>query len=182
MPIQWLAGGAIAALRSRCGRAPFIGARGAMKQIFDEFLHFLQQGIAAIFRFVELVWHWSIDQITKMMQVPWQNWPLWKQVLLAIVIAAVAYALFIAARQLWAAAVHLLTAFASFLAALVVTLPTILVAGLVALSGLWVMNNLKLSSVPGFTLFEGSNSGPNDNASSPQTTGRSKAETTGSKQ
>ena len=153
-----------------------------MKQIFDEFLHFLQQGIAAIFRLVELVWHWSIDQITRMMQVPWQNWPLWKQVLLVIVIAAVAYALFIAARQLWAAAVHLLTAFASFLAALVVTLPTILIAGLVALSGLWVMNNLKLSSVPGFTLFDHSNSGPNDNGQSSQATARSKAETTGSKQ
>jgi hypothetical protein len=153
-----------------------------MKQIFDEFLHFLQQGIAAIFRFVELVWHWSIDQITKMMQVPWQNWPLWKQVLLVIVIAAVAYAVFIAARQLWAAAVHLLTAFASFLAALVVTLPTILIAGLVALSGLWVMNNLKLSSVPGFTLFDRGSTGPNDGGQSPPATARSGAETTGSKQ
>jgi hypothetical protein len=153
-----------------------------MKQIFDEFLHFLQQGIAAIFRFVELVWHWSIDQITKMMQVPWQNWPLWKQVLLAIVVAAVAYALFIAARQLWAAAVHLLTAFASFLGALVVTLPTILVAGLVALSGLWLMNNLNPSSVPGFTLFERGTTGANDSGQPPQATARSKSETTGSKQ
>jgi hypothetical protein len=153
-----------------------------MKPIFDQFLHFLQQGIAAIFRFVELVWHWSIDQITKIMEVPWQNWPLWKQVLLVIVIAAVAYALFIAARQLWAAAVHLLAAFARFLAALVVTLPAILIAGLVALSGLWVMNNLKLSSVPGFTLFERSGTGTNNNAPSPQATPRSRAETTGSKQ
>jgi hypothetical protein len=153
-----------------------------MKQIFDEFLHFLQQGIAAIFRFVELVWHWSIDQINKMMQVPWQNWPLWKQVVLVIVIAAVAYALFIAARQLWAAAVHLLAAFARFLTALVVTLPAILIAGLVALAGLWVVNNLNLSSVPGFTLFDRGKGGPNDNGQSPQATPGSKAETTGSKQ
>jgi hypothetical protein len=152
-----------------------------MKQIFDQFLHFLQQGIAAIFRFVELVWHWSIDQISKMMQVPWQSWPLWKQVLLAIVIAAVAYALFIAARQLWAAGVHLLAAFARFLGALVVTLPTILIAGLVALAGLWVMNNLKLSSAATFSLFE--RSSPNDNAdkASPQTSGRGRTETTGSR-
>jgi hypothetical protein len=153
-----------------------------MKQIFDQFLHFLQQGIAAIFRFVELVWHWSIDQITKMMQVPWQNWPLWKQVVLVIVIAAVAYALFIAARQLWAAAVHLLAAFARFLAALVVTLPAVLIAGVVALSGLWVMNNLNLSSAPGFTLFERSSTGTNDSAASSKATTRGTAETTGSKQ
>jgi hypothetical protein len=150
-----------------------------MKQIFDQFLHFLQQGIAAIFRFVELVWNWSSDQITKLTQVPWQNWPLWKQVLLVIVIAAVAYALFIAARHLWAAAVHLLAAFARFLTALVVTLPAILIAGVVALSGLWVMNNLNLST-PGFTLFE--RSSPGDSAPSPQGTPRSRAETTGSKQ
>jgi hypothetical protein len=153
-----------------------------MKQIFDQFLHFLQQGIAAIFRFVELVWHWSIDQISKMMQVPWQSWPLWKQVVLVAVIAAVAYALFIAARQLWVAAVHVLASFARFLAALVVTLPTILIAGLVALAGLWVVNNLNFSSAPGFTLFERSNTGPNDNASPPPATARNKAETTGSKQ
>jgi hypothetical protein len=153
-----------------------------MKQIFDQFLHFLQQGIAAIFRFVELVWNWSSDQITKLTQEPWQNWPLWKQVLLVIVIAAVAYALFIAARHLWAAAVHLLAAFARFLTALVATLPAVLIAGVVALAGLWVMNNLNLSSAPGFTLFERTNTGASDNASPPQATARSKAETTGSKQ
>jgi hypothetical protein len=153
-----------------------------MKQLFDQFLHFLQQGIAAIFRFVELVWHWSIDQITKMMEVPWQSWPLWKQVVLVIVIAAVAYALFIAARQLWVAAVRLLASFARFLAALVVTLPTILIAGLVALAGLWVVNNLNLSSVPGFTSFERSGTGSSDNGQSPPATAPSKAETTGSKQ
>ena len=153
-----------------------------MKQIFDQFLHFLQQGIAAIFRFVELVWNWSIDQISKLMQVPWQNWPLWKQVLLVVVVAAVAYALFIVARQLWAAAVHLLAAFARFLGALVTTLPAILIAGVVALAGLWVMNNLKLSSVPGFTLFDRGSTGPNDGGQSPPATARSGAETTGSKQ
>jgi len=116
------------------------------------------------------------------MEVPWQNWPLWKQVVLVIVIAAVAYALFIAARQLWAAAVHLLAAFARFLTALVVTLPAIVIAGLVALSGLWVMNNLNLSSTPGFTLFERSSVGTNDSGRSPPATARSVAETTGSKQ
>jgi hypothetical protein len=115
-------------------------------------------------------------------QVPWQNWPLWKQVLLVIVIAAVAYALFIAARHLWAAAVHLLAAFARFLTALVVTLPAILIAGVVALSGLWVMNNLNLSSTPGFTFFERTSPGGNDGAASPQATPRSRDETTGGKQ
>jgi hypothetical protein len=154
-----------------------------MKQIFDQFLQFLQQGIAAIFRFVQLIWTWSIDQITKMMQAPWENWPLWKQVLLILVIAAVAYALFIAARQLWVAGVRVLAAFVSFLGALVYTLPTILIAGVIAVAGLWVINNLNLSSLPTLTMFQGSGS-PNDgsNTQSGQTPAQGAGETTGSRQ
>ncbi|MFL4999250.1 MAG: hypothetical protein ACJ8DY_02570 [Xanthobacteraceae bacterium] len=153
-----------------------------MKQIFDQFLQFLQQGIAAIFRFVQLVWTWSIDQITKMMQAPWESWPIWKQVVLIIVIAFVAYFLFTAARQLWYAGVHVLAAFASFLGALVVTLPSILLAGVVALAGLWVINNLNLPALSTVTVFERSNTGPPDdsaNRPSRQTTGQ--GETTGSR-
>ena len=101
-----------------------------MKEIFDQLLQFLQQGIAAIFRFVQLVWTWSIEQITKMMQAPWGDWPLWKQVLLVIVVVAVAYALFIAARPVWYAGVRVLAAFAGLLGALIVTLPMILIAGM----------------------------------------------------
>jgi len=139
----------------------------AMKQIFDQFLHFLQQGVAAIFRFVQLVWTWSIDQITKVTHVPWENWPLWKQIMLFIVVAGVAYALFIAAKQLWEAAVKVLAAFAGFLVALVVTLPTILIAGFIALGGLWVINNLNLSSVPSFAAFQGGNTGKNSSDEQP---------------
>jgi hypothetical protein len=150
-----------------------------MKQIFDQFLQFLQQGIAAIFRFVQLVWTWSIDQIAKMTQAPWDNWPLSKQVLLVVVIVAVAYFLFIAARQLWFAGVHVLAAFASFLGAVVVTLPSILLAGVIALAGLWTINNLDLSSLPTFTEVQRSITGSSGDGSSRQTTGQSGRETTG---
>ena len=156
-----------------------------MKQIFDQFLQFLQQGIAAIFRFVQLVWTWSIDQITRMMHAPFESWPIWKQVLLILVIAAVAYFLFIAARQLWMAGVHVLAAFASFLGALVVTLPTILMAGVIALAGLWVINNLNLSSLPTLTMFQGNHTAsPSDggSAQSGQPAGQPERETTGNKQ
>src|SRR5215472_10635347 len=156
-----------------------------MKQIFDQFLQFLQQGVAAIFRFVHLVWAWSIDQISKMMQAPWGTWPLWKQILLIVVIAAVAYVLLIVARRLWYAGVHVLTAFASFIVALVVTLPAMLAAGVIALAGLWVINNLNPSSLPTLTVFEHGNpeSSRNGNGNpSGQTTGSSQRETTGSGQ
>jgi len=130
-----------------------------MKQIFDELLQFLQRGITEIFRFVHLVWNWSSVQITKMMQAPWEHWPLWKQILLIIVVVAVAYALFIAAKQLWEAAVRVLSAFVGFLGALVVTLPTILIAGIIALAGLWAINNLDLPSLRSLTMFQSGSTG-----------------------
>jgi hypothetical protein len=155
-----------------------------MKQIFDQFLQFLQQGIAAIFRFVQLVWTWSIDQITKMMQAPFESWPIWKQVLLILLIAAVAYALFVVARQLWVAAVRVLAAFVGFLGALVYTLPTILIAGVIALAGLWLINNLNVASLPTLTMFQGNNTASsNDGSNKPPAPppAQGAGETTGNK-
>jgi hypothetical protein len=156
-----------------------------MKQIFDQFLQFLQQGIAAIFRFVQLVWTWSIDQITKMTQAPWGNWPLWKQILLIIVIAVVAFILLVAARRLWFAGMRVLAAFVRFFGVLVYTLPAILLAGCVALAGLWAINNLNLSSLPSFTMFQGGSTGsPSQSNDKPaaQTAAPGAGETTGSRQ
>jgi hypothetical protein len=118
-----------------------------MKQFFDQLLQFLQQGIAAIFRFVQLVWNWSIAEITKVTQAPWESWPLWKQILLVLIAAGVIWALFRAARELWEAGERVLAAFATLLGALVRTLPSVLIAGLIALGGLWLLNNLNLSAV-----------------------------------
>src|SRR6266545_1391881 len=148
-----------------------------MKEIFDQLLQFLQQGIAAIFRFVQLVWTWSIEQITKMTQAPWGDWPLWKQVLLVIVVVAVAYALFVAARPVWFAGVRVLAAFAGLLGALIVTLPMILIAGCIAVAGLWVINNFNPASLPELTVFERSATPPSsDNRPARQTTGQGAGE------
>jgi hypothetical protein len=131
-----------------------------MKPVSDQFLQSLERGIAEALRFVQLVWTWSSEQIVKMMQAPWENWPLWKQILLFVVVGAVAYALLIAAGQLWAAAVNVLSAFATFVGTLIVTLPTILIAGFIALAGLWVINNFHdLSSLRSLMTFQGSNTG-----------------------
>ena len=147
-----------------------------MKEIFDQLLQFLQQGIAAIFRFVQLVWTWSIEQITKMPHAPWGDWPLWKQVLLVIVVVAVAYALFIAARPVWYAGVRVLAAFAGLLGALIVTLPMILIAGCIAVAG----HQQFQPRVPaGATVFERSSPPATDTR---QTTGQSRRDTTGSAQ
>ena len=118
-----------------------------MHQILTQILNFLQQGIAAIFRFVELIWTWSVDQVTRLASVPWQQWPLLKQLLLVIVLAAVVWALYRVGRELFYAGAAILAAFADLLGVLVRTLPHVMLAGIIALGGVWVINHLDNSLV-----------------------------------
>jgi hypothetical protein len=62
-----------------------------------------------------------------------------------LVLAGVVWALFRAAKELWDAAERILAAFATLLGALVRTLPSVLLAGVIALGGIWVLNNADLS-------------------------------------
>ena len=115
-----------------------------MKQVFDQLLKFLQQGIAAIFHFVELIWAWSVDQISKLLAVPWHDWPPWKQVLLVLILAGVLWALYRAGRELLEAGVAILVAFGALLSVLVQTLPHVFLAvlsrlGACGLSTTWTM-------------------------------------------
>jgi hypothetical protein len=113
-----------------------------MHQILSQILHFLEQGIAAIFRFVELIWNWSVDQMTKLAEVPWREWPVLKVLLLVVVVAAVIWALYRAFWEIWLAAERILSAFAALLAVFVHTLPRVLLAGVIALGGVWVLNHI----------------------------------------
>ena len=112
-----------------------------MKETSDQVLQLLGRGIAWVLGLIQVIWTWSSDQIVKLTQTPWETWPLWKQILLVIVVGLMAYALFIVVRQLWGAVLNLLSAIANFVGALIMTLPTILIAGAIALAGLWVINN-----------------------------------------
>jgi len=115
-----------------------------MKEFVDQLLSFLQQGISAIFRFVEMVWNWTIDQVYLLFQAPFAAWPLWKQVALVMVAVAVAAVLYRAARELWYAGTSILAAFATLLTVFVKTLPIVVLAGLIAGAGMWAINNFDL--------------------------------------
>jgi hypothetical protein len=141
-----------------------------MKEVFDQLLKFLQQGIAAIFHFVELIWTWSVGQISKLAAVPWQEWPLWKQVLLVLILAGVIWALYRAGRELLEAGAAILAAFAGLLGVLVQTLPHIFLAGVIALGGVWLVNHLDNAPLrmPGWMQASEPNSSPQNQNSSPQ--------------
>ena len=82
-----------------------------------------------------------------MLNTPWQSWPLWKQMLLVLVVAGVAWVMYKAVKQLWESGERTLVAFAGLLGALIKTLPMVLVAGLIVLGGIRVLNNVDLSSL-----------------------------------
>lgn len=113
-----------------------------MNEIVSQIVDFLQQGIAAIFRFFELIWTWSFGQMLAIFQSDWQNLPIWKLVVLAIVVAAIVYVLYKAVIQLWKAAEQILKAFIGLLGVLVTILPFILIAGLIAAGGSWIIQNV----------------------------------------
>jgi hypothetical protein len=111
-------------------------------QFLDQLLAFLRQGLAAIFRFVELIWRWSVDQI---FSVPWNalaDLELWKQLLLVVTAGVVIYFLYKAIKELLEAGEKALSAFATLLTVFVKTLPPILLAGFAAAAGAWVVNNV----------------------------------------
>ena len=118
-----------------------------MQRMFNQLLQFLQQGIAQIFHFIQLIWSWSIGQIMKVIGAPWQSWPLWKQILLVLVAAIIVWILYKAIKELWETGERTLGAFTSLLGAFIKTLPRVLVAGLVALGGIWLLNNFDPSSI-----------------------------------
>jgi hypothetical protein len=118
------------------------GASG-MEQLSDQSRQYLERGIAEVLRFFDVIWTWSSDQFIKLAQAPWQRWPLLKQILLLLVVAAVAYFLLKAAVQLWTGAINLLSAFATFVGTVIVALPTILIAAVIAVAGLWGLNQLQ---------------------------------------
>jgi hypothetical protein len=114
------------------------------------FCIFSSRGSQRIFRFVELIWTWSVDQVAKLAAVPWHDWPILKVILLAIVVVAVIWALYRVVWELWLGAERILSVFATLLVVFAHTLPRVLLAGAIALAGLWLMNHLdnSMMSVP----------------------------------
>lgn len=101
----------------------------------NQLLKLLQQGLAAIFRFIAVTWSWTIEQIRS---IPWDHLselPALKVALLIAVAATVLYLLYRAGRELLEAGEKVVTAFITLVTVFVRTLPFILIAGVVAAGG-----------------------------------------------
>jgi len=113
-------------------------------QFLNQLLQLLQQGLAAIFRFIGSIWQWTIAQVSA---VPWNRLnelSIIKVVLLILVGAIVVYLLYRAAKELLEAGEKLLGAFVAVLSVFVKTLPYILIAGIVAAVGSWIIVHVNI--------------------------------------
>jgi len=64
-----------------------------------------------------------------------------------MIAAGVVWALYRAGKELFEASERTLAAFSTLLGALVKTLPSVVLAGLIALGGVWVLNSFDPSSI-----------------------------------
>lgn len=115
-----------------------------MQQVINQLGQLLQQVIAMLVKFFQLVWTWSFGQIVAVFQSDWQSLPIWKIVVLVAVCAAIIYVLYKAVVQLWGAAEAILKAFIALLGVLVSILPYVLIAGVIAAGGGYVIQNVQL--------------------------------------
>jgi hypothetical protein len=118
-----------------------------MQQFFDVFIEFVRHAIGAIFRFVAAVWMWAAEQLGKLLSMPWQDWPLWRVLLLAALIYGLGWYLWKSLSELWDAGKKTLAALGTMMGVLIKTLPQIVLAGLIALAGVWLLSNLDFSDV-----------------------------------
>lgn len=113
-----------------------------MNQIINTIVQLLQQGIAAIFKFIGIAWAWSFGQILAVLQSNWQALPAWKLAVLVLVLIGLAFTGYKVLRQLWDAGEKLLRAFVALLAVLIGVLPYVVVAGVIAFAGGYVIRNV----------------------------------------
>ena len=94
-----------------------------MQQVLNQVSQMAQKLVSVIWQVLQFIWNWSFGQVVKMFQVPFNNLPLWKQVLFVLVIAALAYFLYKIAKDLLKAVQSVLGAIVGLISALIAMLP-----------------------------------------------------------
>lgn len=113
-----------------------------MQQVLNEVSRIAQQLASLIWQVLQFIWNWSFGQIVRMFHMPFNDLPLWKQVIFVLVIGALGYFLYKIAKDLLRAMQSVLGAIVGLISALIAMLPQIVWAGLIAFGGAWVITNL----------------------------------------
>jgi magnesium-transporting ATPase (P-type) len=94
-----------------------------MQQVLNQVSQMAQKLVSVIWQVLQFIWNWSFGQIVKMVQMPFNNLPLWKQVLFVLVIGALAYFFYKIAKDLLKAVQSVLGAIVGLVSALIAMLP-----------------------------------------------------------
>lgn len=114
-----------------------------MQQFLNQLFALLQQALTAIFQLAITLYHWSFGKILALINAPWQNWSLLKQIFVAAALIAIAYLLYTAGRQLWEALVGLFRSVVNVATVLLTAAPWLVGAGALAFAADWVVNNFR---------------------------------------
>ncbi len=122
-----------------------------MQETWARIIHALEQLWQLMLQLLQFLYRWSFGEIVTMFQTILPNFgalPLWKQILVLVVAAAVAYLLYLMFRDIVSAVVRIFDAVLSLVRAIVANLQYVLVAGIIAIGGSWVINNMTVSWLP----------------------------------
>ena len=115
-----------------------------MQQFINQLVSLISQGLTAIGNVLRLIYDWSFGQVTKMIAIPFGNLPIWKQVLYVIVIAALVYLIYRIFTDLLEAVTKVFSAIIGLIVAIIAQLKPVLIAGVVAFGGAWVISNITI--------------------------------------
>ncbi len=108
----------------------------------NDLLGFIEAAVTGIFHFIGMLVYWSLAQIAA---VPWgalSYLPVWKVMFLSILTALILNYIFWMVWAFWEAGEKALAALIILTTVFIRTLPIIVIAGLVAAMGCWVVNNV----------------------------------------
>jgi hypothetical protein len=119
-----------------------------MQPFLNQLGQIAQQLSNVIWQVLQFIWNWSFGQVARMLGMPFNSLPLWKQIIYVLVIVALAYFFYKIAKDLLKATQSILSAIVSLISALIGMLPQIVWVGLIAFGGAWVITTLNPSWIP----------------------------------
>ncbi len=111
-------------------------------EFINRLLEGLEEGIEQLLRFLRTIFQWSLWQIA---DVPWDHLrylPVWKIVFLSVVGVLLVLILHRVGREFFEAGEKATAAIIILLSVFIRTIPAVLLAGVVAAVGAWIVNNV----------------------------------------
>jgi hypothetical protein len=119
-----------------------------MQEVFNRVGQIAQNLASVIWQVLQFIWGWSFGQIGRMFNQSFANLDIWKQIIFVLVIGALIYFLYKIAKDLLRAVQSILSAIVGLISALIGMLPQIVLAGLIAFGGAWIVNQPSPSWMP----------------------------------